>query len=240
MTHTTFRALALILLLSLAACGPSQQNGSGPGGDNHVAQATTNAGERTSPSIVSGAIHTGIEKAKQELATRNIDVNSIHMRGNRPQEDSRPKAEITPQGDLLIAGRKVAATPEQHALLSNYRTQIVGVAEAGMDIGAQGADLGLDAAKQALWGAFHGKSDKQIDAAIKPQAAKIKDAAVQLCRRLPDLLASQQKLAQAMPAFRPYATMQQEDVDDCGKDMNRKRHRVALRLIGAAAPAPIL
>jgi hypothetical protein len=35
---------------------------------------------------------------------------------------------------------------------------------------------------------------------------------------MPDLLASQQKLAAAMPEFRPYATMTQKDVDDCGKD----------------------
>ena len=34
--------------------------------------------------------------------------------------------------------------------------------------------------------------------------------------------ASQQKLAAAMPEFRPYATMQQKDVDDCGKDMKDK------------------
>ena len=33
------------------------------------------------------------------------------------------------------------------------------------------------------------------------------------------MLVSQQKLAAALPAFKPYATMTQQDVDDCGKDM---------------------
>ena len=223
MTNTTLYALVLSVVLPLAACSQSQQNSSERGGEGHAAQATTDAGGRTaSPSFISSAVHSGIAKAKQKLATRNIDVNSVHMHGNRPQDDSRPKAEITPEGDLLIAGKHVPTTPAQHALVSDYRMQILGIANAGMDIGAEGADLGLSAAKQALWGAFHGQSDKQIEAAIKPKAAGIESAALQLCKRLPDLLASQRKLAQALPAFRPYATMQQKDVDDCGKDVNGK------------------
>lgn len=32
------------------------------------------------------------------------------------------------------------------------------------------------------------------------------------------LLASQQALARELPAFKPYATMDQSDVDDCGKN----------------------
>jgi hypothetical protein len=91
-----------------------------------------------------------------------------------------------------------------------------------MDIGTQGADLGINAAKQAMWGALSGKSDKDIEAAIKPQTDKIEAAAAKLCLRLPDLLSTQQKLAAAMPEFRPYATMQQKDVDDCGKDKKDK------------------
>ncbi len=103
-------------------------------------------------------------------------------------------------------------------MLVDYRRQIVGIAEAGMDIGEHGATLGTQAAKEAIWGALTGKSDKEIEDRIKPQTEQIKAAAAKLCLRLPDMLASQQKLAAAMPEFRPYATMTQKDVDDCGKD----------------------
>jgi hypothetical protein len=209
--------LALILLLPLAACSPSQQNDSQPGAADHVTSALKDAGEKISPSAISGEIRKGIEEAKQELASENIDVNSIHINNRRHDDDSRPKAQITPAGDLLIANKKIPATPEQHALLLDYRSQIVGIAAAGMDVGAQGADLGLNAAKQALLGSFSGKSGKEIEAGIKPQAEKIRAAALQLCQRLPSLLSSQQKLASAMPEFRPYATMEQKDIDDCGK-----------------------
>jgi hypothetical protein len=71
-------------------------------------------------------------------------------------------------------------------------------------------------------GALSGKSDKEIEAAIQPQTDKIQAAAARLCLRMPGLLVSQQKLAAAMAEFRPYATMTQKDVDDCGKDMTDK------------------
>ena len=219
MKPVNFSALALILILPLTACG---QAGSQPGDTDHTASATSNAGEPTS-SFIGAEVQKGMQQAKQELATKNIDINNVHINGNsHDNDDSRPKAEITPQGDLLIAGKEVAATPAQHALLLNYRQQIVGIAETGMDIGTQGADLGINAAKQAMWGALSGKSDKDIEAAIKPQTDKIEASAAKLCLRMPDLLSAQQKLAAAMPEFRPYATMQQKDIDDCGKDMKDK------------------
>ena len=107
-------------------------------------------------------------------------------------------------------------------MLQDYRQQIVGIAEAGMDIGTQGADIGIQASKAALWGKLSGKSDKDIEASIKPQTDKIEAAALTLCRRLPGLLSAQQQLATAMPPFRPYATMEQKDIDDCGKDIKGK------------------
>jgi hypothetical protein len=135
-------------------------------------------------------------------------------------DDSKlPKAVITPQGNLVIAGKSVTATTEQHALLMDYRQQIIDIAEAGMDIGANSADVGVAAAKQAILGSLTGRSDKEIEADIKPQTDQIEAAARRLCNRLPDMLTSQQKLAAAMPAFKPYATMTQKDVDDCGKEM---------------------
>lgn len=226
MKPTILNALALALLLPLAACGQSRQADSQPGAADNVAQAVKDAGEKTSSSAISEEIRKAMQEARQELATKNIDVDKVHISGNQHDDkDSRPRAEITPQGDLLIAGQKVAATPAQRTLLLDYRKQIVGIAEAGMDIGAQGADLGLSAAKAGVWGALTGKSDKDIEAAIKPQTDKIQAAAAKLCLRMPDLLTSQQKLAAAMPEFRPYATMQQKDVDDCGKDMKDKDGR---------------
>ncbi len=214
----TTGALALALLLPLAAC--SQSSDSGAGSD--MAQAAKEVRQKTSPSFIAGEVQKGIAQAKQELLTQNIDINNVHIGKDHHDSASKlPKAQITPQGELLIAGKQVDATPAQHALLLDYRQQIVGIAEAGMDIGSSGAELGVNAAREAILGALAGKNDKEIEASIKPQTDKIQAAAMQLCKRMPDLLAAQQKLAAAMPAFQPYATMTQKDVDDCGKDIDR-------------------
>lgn len=222
----SFSTIALALMLPLVGCGQSGQTDSPPAVADSAPQAaaSTNVSvsEKTS-SVISENIQRAMAKAKRELATKNIDVNSVRINARHDDTDARPKAEITPQGELLIAGRKVAATPAQQTLLLDYRKQIVGIAETGIDIGAQGADLGINAAREALWGAFAGKSDKDIEAAIKPQTDKIQAAAATLCTRLPGLLSTQQQLAAVMPEFRPYATMQQKDIDDCGKDMHGKK-----------------
>lgn len=222
MKSPIFSALALALLLPLAACGQSSQTDSPSTSAANTAQPTEDTAD-TSTSGISGKIHQAMQKAKQELATKNISLGSVHFGDDHQHDDdSRPKAEITPQGDLLIAGKKVAATPEQQTMLLDYRQQILGIAESGIEIGEQGADLGMQAAKEGVWGALSGKSDKEIEASIKPKTDKIQAAALKLCKRLPEMLSSQQKLAAAMPEFRPYATMEQKDIDDCAKEMTDK------------------
>ncbi|WHZ18143.1 MAG: hypothetical protein OJF55_000292 [Rhodanobacteraceae bacterium] len=210
--HRLLISCVAAVLCTLAACSQSGQ----------PAQGAKDAGQGTSSSFIAGEVQKGIAEARQKLLTENIDINDVHV-GNDHHHDNPnlPRAQITPQGDLLLAGKKVDATPAQRALLRDYRQQVIQIAEAGMDIGASGADLGVSAAREAIFGALAGKSDKEIEASIKPQTDRIQAAAMQLCKRLPDLLASQQKLAAAMPAFKPYATMTQQDVDDCGKDIDR-------------------
>ena len=213
-THAITGALALVLLLPIAGC-----NHSGQSDTSDAQQAIKEVDKQTSPSMIASEVHKAMEQAKRELATKDIDIDHIHVgHGEHHDSGSLPKAAITPQGDLMIAGKTVPATPEQHTLLLDYRQQVIGIAEAGMDIGEQGANLGTHAAKEAIWGALTGKSDKEIEAGIKPQTEQIKLAAMKLCQRLPGLLESQQKLATVMPEFRPYATMTQKDVDDCGRD----------------------
>ena len=110
-------ALALALLLPLAACSQSGQSQSQPVASGGAAAATKEANQNASPTWIAGEIRKGMQEAKQKLARENIDVNNIRMGDDRHgDDDSRPKAEITPQGELLIAGKKVATTPAQQTL----------------------------------------------------------------------------------------------------------------------------
>jgi len=148
-----------------------------------------------------------MDDARKDIAQGNIKISA----------DQQPRAEITPDGRLLHAGKEVAATDTQRRHLQEYRGHVVAVAMAGMDVGLAGAKLGANAAGEALKGIFSGDSEG-VEKRINAEAAKIEVQAKRICDRLPAMLASQQALARELPAFKPYATMDQSDVDDCGKN----------------------
>ncbi|MER3546069.1 MAG: hypothetical protein C4338_00145 [Rhodanobacteraceae bacterium] len=108
--------------------------------------------------IPGDAIAKAMNEARQKLRTENIDISSGHFTFSHDHVPGGSRAEITPQGDLLIDGKPVAVTPQQHALLLEYRAEIVDVAEADIQIGTQGVDLATDAVGKALGAAFSGKS----------------------------------------------------------------------------------
>lgn len=210
-----YLVLALAAVLPLAACVDRQPDPK-PADTAAVPPST----------FIGSKVQAAMEKAKAELETKNLSISDgmdVNVGGFKlKRDDNLPRAEITPQGDLLIEGAKVATTPEQQALLKQYRSNLIEVAKAGMDIGAQGADLGVKAATEALKGIFNGADEKEIEQRVEAQASSIKAAAKQLCLRLPALMDSQQKLAAALPEFKPYATMTQSDIDDCEDDIDNE------------------
>lgn len=187
----------LALVAALAACSR----------DDSAPPTTGDAGASVESRVESN-MAAAMDKARGELATENISLDA----------PGAPKAEITPKGDLLIDGKAVPVTEAQRALLLDYRAQLVGVASAGMDVGVQGAKLATRAVGEALRGVFSGKPD-EIEKRVEAQAEPIRQAALQLCDRLPALLAAQQKLSASLPAFAPYAELDQGDVDECRRDV---------------------
>lgn len=192
------RALLLTLcLLPLAACtSPSDSSGN---------SLTTGLGKAASEiSAVS-------DKVREEIATGDFDLSS--------DDTDAPDAVLTAQGDLLIDGEKVSVNAAQHALLLEYREQFGQIAQAGADIGLQGAGVAMAAMGEALKGVFSGSSEEEIEQAVEAQASGLKEDAARLCDRLPAFLATQDKLAAALPEFRPYANADAEDISDCRSDI---------------------
>lgn len=168
-------------------------------------------------------------KARAQLANEPIKLSS--------DNDALPKAEISPKGDLLIDGKVVPVNDAQRSLLLEHRANLVAIAEAGMVIGVRGADLGMKAAGEALKGVFSGNTD-EIEKRIEAEAEKIKADAELLCNRLPAVMDSQQKLAAALPAFKPYATMTAQDIDDCHDQTAGKTDTPPPPPAAPAPPAP--
>lgn len=184
-------------------------------------------------------VDNALREAREEMATENIGIGSdmhIDIGGTRinqsaPRDadgNSLPKAEISPEGDLLIAGQAVEVTPEQRALLLDYRGHVVDMVETGMAIGVKGADLGMQAAGEALKNVFTGGAE-DFEQRIEAEAALIEAEALKLCDALPALLDTQERLAASLPEFRSYATMGAKDVDECRDGVDHGGQQAELR-----------
>lgn len=202
----------IALLASLAACQ-----------DKAPATSTASAGKPADkPGGLTGMVGAAMDKARTEMETKNIGIggNGVHINVNGRElgatDDKAPHAEITPQGDLLVEGKPVDITPAQRALLLEYRGEIIGVASAGMEIGKQGVDIAGKAVGTAIASIFNGKSD-EAEREMKAQGERIEAAAMKLCDQLQPMLRTQQELAASLPAFKPYANLEQSDIDDCRK-----------------------
>ncbi|MFD0738060.1 hypothetical protein ACFQZQ_01985 [Lysobacter koreensis] len=228
---TAPRLACLVLASALAACSADAPTATQP-----AAQPATDA-PRTA---LGRTVERALVEARQELATENISVSGdLHIRTGRHGKHERrparevdgmplPDAEISPAGDLLVAGKPVPVDARQRALLLQYRGQLIDVIEVGMSLGVKGADLGMQAAGEAIKGIFSGDTDN-IEQRIEAQAHKIEAEALQLCGRLPAMLATQNELATALPAFAPYATMTQQDIEDCGNENASGTQRAQIR-----------
>lgn len=200
--------LALAALLPLAACGRDSAPGSGsaaPDDEGFIARTTRKALEEARKDIAEGNVQVGGSN------NGGLVINGARIGGG---DDGLPRAEISPQGDLLVDGKPVPVDEAQRKLLLEHRANVIAVAEAGIAIGMQGARLGSQAASGALASVFSGKSD-EFEKKMEAEGARIEAEALKLCDHLSPLLSSQRALAAALPAFQPYATLEQSDIDDC-------------------------
>lgn len=164
-----------------------------------------------------------LAKAKQELETENLRLNNNFQFGGSDSKASKrannklPRAEITPQGDMLIEGTAQTINAGQRRQLLAYRSQVIAVARSGIDIGQRGAEAALDAIGNGsiaslMFGAVTGSLERRVERVVKQQ---IEPAVRSMCRQLPAMRDSQQRLASSLPQFRPYATLEADDVADC-------------------------
>ena len=187
-------AALLCGLVLLGACGRD---------DDQAAKARNDS--EPPRSALGDVVGKAMDKVRGQLETHNLTISD---------DNSGTKAEITPQGELLVGGDKVPVNEQQRALLLKYRGEVIALATAGADIGVDGADFGMRTAGKALGGVLSGNGD-QVDKEIEAEARKFEARARKICDHLPPMLETQRQLAAGLPAFRPYATMDQSDIDDC-------------------------
>ena len=208
----TFKTTTLALLLTLP----------------FAAQATpsdSDIGKEISQELADARIEMRAEmaKAREELRTGNLELDhSMRFSGSdRKHQDKDlhhdlPPAEITPQGDLLVDGKAVAIDAAQRKQLLAYRQQVIAIALSGIDVGERSAEAALEMVDSSwvalLFNAMTGRLERKVERMVKEH---VQPAVLAICARLPAVMASQQRLASQLPAFQPYANLEQADIDGC-------------------------
>lgn len=166
-----------------------------------------------------------LAQARHELQTENLrlDESLQFGRHGRREGDNRARAEITPRGDFLVDGKAQPIDAAQRARLLGYRRQVVGIALKGMAVGQEAADAALDAVGDNFFGilfnAMSGRLEQRVERVVEQ---KVRPMVLSICRELPAVMASQQALAASLPAFRPYADLDQHDIDACEADVRQE------------------
>lgn len=169
-------------------------------------------------------VHADMVKERAKLDSENLSLDGLHFGKDDQREAAKrkdqPKGEITPKGDLLVDGKAIAVDATQRRQLLDYRARVIDIAKAGIDAGEHAAMLVIDATDVSLFhlivGGLTGSLERRIEASVKRD---IQPAVLQICRQLPQLRDSQQALAASVPEFRPYATLDDDDVEDCENDI---------------------
>lgn len=213
----TILPFALVLLLPMAAqAGDKAPSDEKPTG--------ISAEIRQDMAEARREIREDMAKARRELETENLRLdNGMQFGRDRNNDKDLPKAEITARGDLLIEDKAQPVNPAQRRQLLAYRGQVIKLGQAGIDLGERSAYAALGTIANRsftglLWGGLTGSLERRLERTL---AREIEPAVRDVCRQLPAVMASQQQLAASVPQFRPYATLEKDDVKACMTDARK-------------------
>jgi hypothetical protein len=138
----------------------------------------------------------------------------IHDGSVALHKNGAPEADITVAGDLSIDGKPIAVTPNQRDLLKQYYAQVLLVRNAGLETGKAGAAMAGHALGTVASGLIHG-NPASIGPAVDAQARKIEAKAMDVCNDFEVLGLKQNAVANALPAFKAYASIADQKDADC-------------------------
>lgn len=183
-------ALALTVAATLAACG------------------------RSEPEPPAGR-----DLADDSALTAVINIAGLALSGDqvRIRASGQPEARIEAGGRLLVDGQEIPVNDAQRAELVAYHTAAMQLRENAKQTGIAGAKVGIAAAGAVLEGLASGDPDS-IGPKVEAEAEKVKEVALRICDDLAALKTAQDALAADLEAFRPYAAIDEDDVDGCRRD----------------------
>src|SRR5581483_10229951 len=126
----------------------------------------------------------------------HISENGIDLRGDRVLIDSpdAPDAEISPGGGLHVGDRSIAVAEKDRILLERYNRRVRRITDRAIDVGIDGAQLGISALAAAVVAVVTGDHTR-VEESVRPDADALRDKALRICRDVEELIGLQDQLA---------------------------------------------
>ncbi|EQD63773.1 conserved hypothetical protein, secreted [mine drainage metagenome] len=149
-------------------------------------------------------------------ASINMDGQTIRMHADRVSIRDRggDTAEIEANGALRIAGKPVPLTPAQRVLTTRYFAQSQVALFDGKQTGWAGAHMAGSIVGSLFSALFHDDS-RIINHTAHAQTANLDRHVDRLCSAIGAIRATQDQLVARLPAFAPYAAIDQRSVKSC-------------------------
>ena len=145
------------------------------------------------------------------MGGQSIDLHASHILIRTRSGDT---AEILRNGDLRIAGRAVALTPAQRVLTTRYFTQAQVALFDGVRTGIAGARMAGSVIGALIPALFHDDS-RIINDTAHAQTVNLDRHVDRLCAEIGAIRSTQDQLVARLPAFAPYAVIDQRSVKSC-------------------------
>jgi len=164
--------------------------------------------------------------------TPQVNVNFNHMfssdnHGLKVEQgraiitnDQGHQAVITQQGTLTIENRDVAVTPQTKDDLVQYVETTQEIKQQGIEIARRAGGFAAGILSDVFGGLLNGESDKDIERNANQSAAEFKQSVLPICMSVQKLKQLQDAIATDVPAFEPYAVIEDKDSNDCVKGLN--------------------
>jgi DUF2884 family protein len=131
--------------------------------------------------------------------------------------DDDTKARITPEGTLVVDGRRIRLSEAQRQGFAHYNATLRLIKDQAVAAGASGAGLAAHAIGEVIAALAAGEPDRAEHHRVRARAEKIKDSVRAICEEMRNLQLLQNTLARSVPEFEPYAVIHMDE-EDCHVD----------------------
>ncbi|MGH8307224.1 MAG: hypothetical protein ACRER0_03045 [Gammaproteobacteria bacterium] len=136
--------------------------------------------------------------------------------------DEGHQAVITQNGTLMIENKNMAVSPQDKDHLAQYVETTQEMEREGLEIAKHAGSFAAGIVGDVFSGLFNGKSEKDIEQKANQSATEFKKTVLPVCASAQKLEHLQDAIAADVPAFKPYAVIQDKDVSDCQRDLTEK------------------